>query len=661
MKKQPKSELALTFGKCRTAFIGAAVFSFFINMLALISPLYMLQIYDRVLGSRNETTLIVLTLICGALLAVNSALEVMRSRVLVRVGGRIDDLLNGRVFKAIFDLAVRQPGAASSQSLRDLDTIREFMTGNGLFAFFDAPWMPIYLITVYMIHPLLGLFATFGGIVIFCLAVVNELVTRKTLGDATHENISASRFVDGSLRNVEALQAMGMVEPVYNRWKNKRMRSMQLQAAASDRAGLVNALSRFVRVGLQMGILGGGAYLVLQDEITAGLMIAASIVTGRALAPIEMAVASWKHFLATRSSYSRLTELLANIPADEQFMALPAPLGQLAVEGIIVAPPGAPAPVLKGLTFQIAAGDIIGVIGPSAAGKSTLARVLVGVWPVQAGKVRVDGADITTWNRGQLGPYIGYLPQDVELFEGTIAENIARFGDVDAEAVVDAAKRAGVHQLVLNLPKGYDTQIGPGGQALSGGQRQRVGLARALYRNPPILVLDEPNSNLDTEGEEALAGALGQLKENRQTAVVITHRLNLLASVDYIMVMNQGAIEHFGPRDKILAQFMRPTPGVGQQAQPGQIQGQAAAHPQQLRAQPPTQQIHSQPPTQQIHSQPPGSIQQINAHPPGPIQQIHSQPPGPVFASHPPAAPAPSGTTEPPSPTAKKPAPAGEV
>jgi PrtD family type I secretion system ABC transporter len=560
MVKRKKSELALALGKCRGALIGAGVFSCFINLLALVSPLYMLQIYDRVLGSRNETTLVVLTVICAALLAVSAALEVMRSRVLVRVGGRMDALLNGRVFNAIFDLAIQHPRAASSQALRDLDVVREFLTGSGLFAFFDAPWMPIYFATVFIIHPALGWISVFGGVLIFVLAVINELVTRKTLGAASNHGLAASRFAEGSLRNVEALQAMGMVGSVYGRWRLKRDRVLQLQAAASDRAGVIQSLSKFIRVALQMAILGGGAYYVLQNEITAGLMIAASIVMGRALAPIEMAVATWRQFLAARSSYARLNELLATVPADEDLMPLPAPQGNLAAENIVVVPPGGTTAALRGVSFRVAAGDVVGVIGPSAAGKSTLARVMVGVWPVQSGTVRIDGADLKTWDRSRLGPFVGYLPQDVELFEGTVAENIARFGDVDAEAVVAAAQSAGVHQLILNLPKGYDTQIGPGGQALSGGQRQRVGLARALYRTPPLLVLDEPNSNLDTEGEEALARAMAQFRERRQTALIITHRLNLLAGVDYIMVMNQGVIEQFGTRDQILAKFARPTP-----------------------------------------------------------------------------------------------------
>lgn len=560
MKTRKRSELYQALGQCRAAFIGAGVFSFFINLLGLVSPIYMLQIYDRVLSSRNQTTLLVLTLVCGALLAVNSALEILRSRVLVRIGGRLDGVLNRRIFDAIFDLAIRRPGGASVGALRDLDTVREFLTGSGLFAFFDTPWTPIYFATVFLIHPLLGWISVGGGVLIFTLAIINEIATRNTLKEAGDNSNAALRFADGSLRNVEVLQAMGMVPAIYSRWKDKRARTLQLQAVASDRAGLLTALSRLVRVLLQMAILGGGAYLVLGNEITAGLMVAASILMGRALAPVEMLVATWKQFLATRTAYARLSDMLENVPPVAASMPLPKPRGDVALENVVAAPPGAPAPVLKGISMRIAAGDIVGVIGPSAAGKSTLARVMVGVWPVQAGVVRIDGADLATWDRRQIGQAVGYLPQDVELFEGTVAENIARFGEIDPEQVVAAAAAAGVHDLVLRLPRGYETQIGPGGQALSGGQRQRIGLARALYGTPALLVLDEPNSNLDSEGEEALARAMAQVKDRRQTGVVITHRLNVLAGVDYIMVMNQGLIEQFGPRDKILAQFMRPVP-----------------------------------------------------------------------------------------------------
>jgi len=557
-KQVSKSDLAIALGMCRSAFAGAAVFSIFINMLVLVPSIYMLQIYDRVLSSRSETTLWVMTLVCVALIAVYAGLETVRSQILVRVGRRIDQLLGGRVFSAIFKIAVLRPSGGSSQSLRDLDTVREFLTGQGLFALFDAPWVPIYTIFVFMIHPLLGVISLVGAGIIFVSALANELVTRTLLRDATVQNMGALRFVDSSLRNVEAVAAMGMLEGIYARWQSKRLQSLQLQSAASDRAGAIMAVMKFVRVVLQMLILGAGAWLVIQNQITAGLMIAASIIMGRALAPVEIAVATWRQFLATRSAYGRLTDLLDAAAAPRESMPLPAPRGEVAVENVIVAAPGGRLPILRGLTFRVAAGDMIAIIGPSAAGKSTLCRAIVGVWPVFSGTIRIDGADINSWDKGRLGPHIGYLPQDVELFEGTIAENIARFGEVDSVKVIAAAQQAGVHQLILDLPNGYDTEIGQGGMTLSGGQRQRVALARALYGSPQILVLDEPNSNLDTIGENALTEAMINVKAQRQTTFVVTHRVQILAQVDYIMALNQGVIEKFGTRDQILSQFLKP-------------------------------------------------------------------------------------------------------
>jgi PrtD family type I secretion system ABC transporter len=558
MKGQKRSEVAEALGACRTAFMAAAGFSLFINLLLLVPSIYMLQIYDRVLGSRNETTLVVITLICVALIAVYAALESVRSQILVRIGTKLDELMGGRVFRAVFKISVRRPDSGSSQSLRDLDTLRQFLTGQGLFAFFDAPWMPIYFGLVFLIHPMLGVVSIIGGLVIFALALANELATRKVLHNANMAAVGASRFVDVSLRNVEALEAMGMLGSMYKRWQDKRALALGLQAEASDRAGIITAGSKFTRLVLQMAILGVGAYYVLQNEITAGLMIMASIMMGRALQPIELAVATWRQFLDARTAYGRLNELLDAVPKQADPMPLPVPRGALSVENIIVAAAGSNLPILRGISFTVAPGDVVGVIGPSAAGKSTLARALVGVWPAYSGTVRIDGADLNSWDRERLGPHIGYLPQDVELFEGTVAENIARFGDLDPEAVVTAASRAGVHQLILNLPKGYDTQIGAGGMTLSGGQRQRIALARALYGDPALLVLDEPNSNLDTEGEAALATAMAELKARRRTTLVITHRVSILAHVDYIMALSQGVIEKFGTRDQILSQFLKP-------------------------------------------------------------------------------------------------------
>jgi PrtD family type I secretion system ABC transporter len=562
INKQP-DELGDTLKTFRSAFIGAGVFSLFINILLLTSPVYMLQIYDRVLASRNETTLVVLSISAMALFVVYSVLETLRSRVLVRIGANLDRTLSGRVFQASFKAAMMRPGAATAQAIRDLDTVREFLTGSGLFAFFDAPWLPIYMAACFLIHPLLGLVSLLGGIALFALAVVQELATRKTQLDATNASIGASRAMENSIRNVEAITAMGMMPAMEVRWQDRRQKMLLLQALASDRAGTILAMSKFVRIGLQTAILGFGAYLVIKTEITGGLMIAASIMMGKALSPIELAVASWRNLLAARTAYARLNSMLAAVPLDKQHMALPDPVGALELERVIAAPPGTNIPVIKGIAFRVAPGDILGIIGPSAAGKSSLARLIVGVWPVHSGVVRIDGSDIQTWDKNLLGPHIGYLPQDIELFEGSIAENIARFGEVDSEAVIEAARMGGVHDMILQLPQGYDTLIGPGGMTLSGGQRQRVGLARALYKNPALIVLDEPNSNLDRDGEAALARTLAELKAKKRTTLVITHRPNILASVDYIMVMNNGLVESFGARDEVLGKYMRPQAAAG--------------------------------------------------------------------------------------------------
>ena len=559
MKAEKSSELLEVLKSFRSAFTGAAVFSFFINVLLLMSPIYMLNIYDRVLSSRNVTTLVVLSIITLVLFWVYSILETLRSQVLVRIGGSLDRKLNGRVFSAIFKAAVQRPGMGGGQAVRDLDTMREFLTGQGMFAFFDAPWLPIYLCAVYLMHPLLGIVGTIGGILIIMLTVDQELATRKTLGEATQTSMAAGRFLENSLRNVEAISAMGMMPAMLARWRERRQKTLGLQALASDRAGLILALSKFVRIVLGSSMMGFGAYLVIQNELTGGLMIAANIMMSKALQPVELAVATWKQLLAARQSYARLQSLLEAIPADAQHMPLPAPTGSLELDRVVAAPPNTNVAVVKGVGFRLAAGGALGIIGPSAAGKSSLARLIVGVWQAHSGVVRLDGSDIRSWDADRLGQFIGYLPQDIELFEGTVAENIARFAEIDADSVIQAAQMAGVHDMILQMANGYDTRIGPGGATLSGGQRQRVGLARALYKLPPLIILDEPNSNLDRDGEAALAKCMTQLKEAKRTTIVITHRPSILASVDHIMVMNSGVAEAFGPRDEVLAKYMRPS------------------------------------------------------------------------------------------------------
>lgn len=560
-RQQPiKNELRDALKASRGSFLFAGLFSMFINMLMLLPAIYMLQVYDRVLASSSVSTLVALTVLVVALYMVMGLLEIARSWLLVRVSARLDIGLNERLFRAMFDVGLRSGRGVGTQPLSDLSNLRQFLTGQGLFAFFDTPWIPIYLAVIFLLDPLLGWIGVAGLVVIVILATVNELTTRNPLGTANTLSVQNNSIVSGNLRNAEVLEAMGMLDNVHRRWLERHNELLKLQALASDRAGVLANTSKAFRIMLQSLILGAGAWLAIQQIITPGAMIAASILLGRALAPVDMLIGSWKHFLAARSAYGRLRSLLQSIPSRPRFMRLPAPSGHLSAEQLVVAPPGASAPVIRGISFEINVGETVGIIGPSAAGKSTLARAVLGVWHPVSGKMRLDGAAVTNWNRDELGPHVGYLPQDIELLEGTVSENIARFGEIDADAVVTAAQKAGVHEMILRLPQGYDTPIGEGGAVLSAGQRQRVGLARALYGSPSLVVLDEPNSNLDEQGEHALAQAIDHLKRSHTTVLVITHRPNLLHRVDRIMVLRDGLIQLFGDREKVLAEFVRPAP-----------------------------------------------------------------------------------------------------
>jgi len=570
-KKTP-TELQIALKKARGAIIATVVFSFFINLLLFVSPLYMLQVYDRVLASRSVPTLLMLTVAAFGALAVMALLEWTRSRLLVRIGVRLDDSLSGRVFGSIFQRTLRQPGAGSAQSLRDLDSVREFLTGNGLLALCDAPWTPLFLAVAFMLHPLIGFVSLGGAVVVFLLAVGNNMMTSKNLQRASNVSASAGSYVSSSLRNSEALTAMGMLPQIQARWNARHQAVMGLQARASDAAGLFMAISKTLRMGLQVAILGIGAYLVIENEISPGMIIAGSIIMGRALAPVEMMVGNWRNMVNTRTAYTRLTELLASTPAESETMALPRPEGRLSLSQVVAVPPGARVPALRGVTLSLEPGEVLGIIGPSAAGKSTLARVIIGVWPALQGSVRLDGHEIGHWDRSQFGPFLGYLPQDVELFEGTVAENICRFAEIDADKVIEAATKAGVHEMIQHLPEGYNTAIGAGGQSLSGGQRQRVALARAMYDSPPFVVMDEPNASLDNEGEAALTSAIKTMKENGQTVVVITHKPSLLSVVDKILVLRAGLVEMLGPRDEVMSKFTRPTSvPTPQGAAPGNV------------------------------------------------------------------------------------------
>ena len=552
-------ELAASFNDVKSYFIYAGLFSAAVNLLMLVPVIYMLQVYDRVVSSGSYSTLAMLTLLMVALTAALGGFEWVRSMILIAASNRIEKNLRRRVSDATFKRALLTGGAVSnSQPLSDLSSLRQFLTGNGLFAFFDAPWFPIYVFVMFMFHPLFGYAAIFAGIVMVALAYTTEKVTSKKLQDANSQSNWINNQVNGTLKNSEVIAAMGMADDLRHRQEKRFDQVLTLQTDASRSAGLLQSLSKTFRMVMQSLLLGLGALLALRQEISPGMMIAGSLLLGRALAPIDMLVGTWKGFTLARGQYDRLGQLLNQIPRDADTMSLPAPTGKLSAEQVMVVPPGSKNIVVRGVNMELNAGEALGIVGPSASGKSCLARALLGIWPTYSGKVRLDGADIFAWDRTELGPYIGYLPQDIELFDGSISENICRFGDVDPDKVVEAARTAGVHDLILHLPQGYDTVIGGSGGILSGGQRQRIGLARAIYGSPKYLVLDEPNSNLDDQGERELVEAIRRIKSEGATVIIITHRTMVLQCVDKILVMRDGAASHFGPRDQVLAALAAP-------------------------------------------------------------------------------------------------------
>jgi ATP-binding cassette subfamily C exporter for protease/lipase len=581
-----KSEIVDALLLFKGAFRTVGVFSAIINLLMLAPSLYMLQVYDRVLQSRNEVTLLMLTLLLLGAYALMSALEFVRSFVLIRVGAKLDMHLNKRIYTAAFEQNLKRGGGVAGQALQDLTQIRQFLTGNGLFAFFDAPWFPVYLLVIFLFDVWLGLFALCGVVLMLILALVNEMVSRKPLAEANGLAVASGNLATNNLRNAEVIEAMGMLPNLMARWFKLHGRFLQLQAEASEKSGMVNAASKFVRISMQSLVLGFGAILVIEGKMSPGMMIAGSILLGKATGPIDQLIGVWKQWSGVKSAYQRLNELLLANPPREAGMDLPKPQGAVSVEAVTAAPPGSLVAILKGVTFALQPGDVLGVIGSSGAGKSTLARLLVGVWPAQSGTVRLDGADIYRWNKDQLGPHIGYLPQDIELFAGTVAENIARFGDTHPDNIIIAAKRAGVHDMILRLPKGYDTVLGDGGAGLSGGQKQRLGLARAMVGDPSLLVLDEPNSNLDEVGEQALVAAVNDLRGRGKTIVLITHRNTVLAATTKLLLLREGMVQAFGPRDQVLQAMAQASqqeasnrqPAVQQSAAPQQaVEKQEAA------------------------------------------------------------------------------------
>ena len=567
MRNEHENSLQAALKACRSSFISVGVFSFFVNALMLVPTFYMLQVYGRVVTSGSLSTLAMLTIIMTILVVTMGSLEWIRSRIMVRVSTKLDVLLSRDVYRASFKRALESGGMdASAQSLNDLTGLRQFMTGNGVFAFFDAPWLPIYVAVMFMFHPWYGWVAIASAIILLILAYINEKGTGKALGEANKENIAATLQTTKNLRNAEVIESMGMLSTLIQRWSRRQKKVLVLQSYASDKGGVVSAISKTFRTLIQSLILGLGAYLAVNHEISPGLVIAGSVLLGRALAPIDMIIGSWKGFIAARSQYDRLNAIMNKLHAEPERMSLPAPQGHIAVDNLIVGAPGGKTPILRGISFGVPAGSVVGIIGPSASGKSTLARALMGVWVPQHGTVRLDGADISAWDKEELGPYIGYLPQDIELFEGSISENIARFTDVDAGKVVTAAKTAGVHEMILHLPDGYDTVIGSEGVNLSGGQRQRIGLARAVYGSPRLILLDEPNSNLDEVGERALATAILELKKSGATIFVITHRTTILAVLDRLLVMAAGGVSMYGPREQVMEELNKQQVAAQQKA-----------------------------------------------------------------------------------------------
>lgn len=547
-------ELKDAITKSKRCIWYAAFFSCFVNVLMLTPPMYMLQLYDRVVTSRSLSTLFFLTLIVVILFIMMGIFEVLRSRILIVFATQLDKTLSERVYDAIFKLSSRHPGRVSSQAMSDLNAIKQYMSTNGIFAFLDAPWLPVYILLLFLFHPAYGWFALASAIVLFGIALLNENATKNGLKKSNESNRAAMRLIDMNLRNTEVINAMGMNEALKKNWKERHKAFLSSHALSSAEAGLFSNISKTTRVMSQSLMLGLGAYLTVMMEVTPGMMIAGSIIMGRALAPLDLLIASWKQYKNTKESYERLDKFLADFPVERDKLSLPDPQGSIACEAITLVPPGAKAPSLMGVSFDLKAGDMCALIGPSAAGKSSLARAVLGIWPLAHGVVRIDGADINQYYSDALGQHVGYVPQDVELFEGTVAENIARFGEIDSEAIVDAAMKANVHEMILRLPDGYDTKLGAGGMSLSGGQRQRVALARALYKNPKIIVLDEPNASLDEEGEKALYNSLLEIK-GKATIILITHKLNVLQAVDKIAVLQAGKLVYFGARDAVLEQL----------------------------------------------------------------------------------------------------------
>ena len=560
MKPQlPPSELSQALEPLRPEIYRAIGFSLLISFLALSPTVYMLEVYDRVVNSRSDVTLLMLTLIVVLAYAVMELLEKVRSSLMRASGVRLDATLSKRVYDAMFMGFLKRQVGISMQVLNDLKLVREFLANPALMAVMEAPVALVALALIFAINPILGWSAVVGALVQVGITWMNERASRKPLMEANRAALNAQQFADASLRNAHVMESMGMLDAVHGQWQKRQKEFLTLQAQASEGAGFWTAMSKLLQQVMTSLLLGLGAWLLLSNSLNGGasMMIIGSVLGGRVLAPLSQLVAQWNAVVNVRSAWSRLDGLLAQVPPKPEAMSLPAPKGYLTVEGLMAGAPGQQVPIVRGVQFGLAKGEVLAVVGPSASGKTTLARLLVGLWPAMSGKVRLDGADVFTWDKSELGPYLGYLPQGVELLEGSLAENIARFGEVDMAQVEAAARLVGLHELIMSLPQAYNSPIGRDGGMLSGGQRQRVGLARALYGKPVFVVLDEPNSSLDEAGDLALANAIAALKQLGTTFVVMTHRTSVLGVADKMLIMRDGAQQAFGPRDEVLAALQK--------------------------------------------------------------------------------------------------------
>ena len=565
---QKKFNIRALLSPYRKAFTSIGIFTGVINFVMLVPGFYMMWLFDRVLNSKNELTLLMLTLIVMFFYAIWWALEAVRSYIVIHISKHIDSRLNEQVYDAAFQNALKQQGGNAVQALTDLTVLRQFVTGPLLFSVFDLPWFPIFLLILFIFNFWMGLFAVTTVVLMAVLTAYNEVLTKSQLNKANELAMQATNTAGNTIRNSDVLDAMGMLGTMKSKWLQLHESFLEHQTIASQRAATFSSITKVFQMAVMSLIMGLGALLVLEQKITPGMMFAASFLMGKAVMPIQMIVQGWPQISIALESYKRLVSLINDNPNREYTMSLPPPTGQIQVENLYAAPPGQNKPVVQGANFSIEPGDLLAIIGPSASGKSTLAKCIIGIWQPLSGKVRLDGADMHTWNRQELGPHLGYLPQDIEIFEGTISENIARFTEFKPEDVIAAAEAAGIHHMILHMPDGYDTRVGPGGLGLSGGQMQRVGLARALYKDPTFVVLDEPNSNLDEAGERALAEALLKIRQRKATGIIVTHRLSALNTANKMLVMREGKVSLFGATPAVLEALKKASSAASLPASP---------------------------------------------------------------------------------------------